>query len=148
MIALIVHSDLSDDRTVCLEVLSSFFGHPSIDATKKMRLHPFGWMMFQCFASIKPLSASRRSFQWMLLSKSLEWPWIEWHSRRITETSQKKLIWTAASSTNSFKILAGIIENYPYGNVCLCRIIMNACSNYKNNNFISVPYIDLHFTKK
>ena len=46
-------------------------------------------------------------------------------------------------SNNFFNILAGIIGNYPYGNVCLCRIIMNAC----NNNFISVPYIDLHDTK-
>ena len=25
---------------------------------------------------------------------------------------------------------------------------MNACNNNKNNNFISVPYIDLHDTKK
>ena len=62
---------------------------------------------------------------------SLEWPRMECP--------------TAAPSDNFFKILAGIIENYPYGNVCLCRIIVNACNN--NNNFISVPYIDLHDTK-
>ena len=61
---------------------------------------------------------------------------------------QMKLKRTAAPSNNFFKILAGIIENYPYGNVCLCRIIINACNNDKNNNFISVPYIDLHDTKK
>ena len=40
--ASIVHSDLSDDLTVCFEVLSSFFDHPSINSTKKMILHPFG----------------------------------------------------------------------------------------------------------
>ena len=62
---------------------------------------------------------------------SLEWPRMECP--------------TAAPSDNFFKILAGIIENYPYGNVCLCRIIVNACNN--NNNFISVPYIDLHDRK-
>ena len=62
---------------------------------------------------------------------SLEWPRMECP--------------TAAPPDNFFKILAGIIENYPYGNVCLCRIIVNACNN--NNNFISVPYIDLHDTK-
>ena len=62
---------------------------------------------------------------------SLEWPRMECP--------------TAAPSDNFFKILAGIIENYPYGNACLCRIIVNACNN--NNNFISVPYIDLHDTK-
>ena len=42
MFASIVHSDLSDDLTVCFEVLSCFFDHPSIDSTKKMLLHPFG----------------------------------------------------------------------------------------------------------
>ena len=78
---------------------------------------------------------------------SLEWPRMEWHSRKITQTS-KIFKWTAAPSNNFFNILAGIIENHPYGNVCLCRIIMNACNNNKNNNFISVPYIDLHDTKK
>ena len=63
---------------------------------------------------------------------------------------QIKLKWTACPSNNFFKILARIIENYPYGNVCLCRIIMNACNNNNNNNknFISIPYIDLHDTKK
>ena len=40
--ASIVHSDLSDDLTVCFEALSCFFDHPSIDSTKKMLLHPFG----------------------------------------------------------------------------------------------------------
>ena len=40
--ASIVHSDLSDYLTVCFEVLSCFFDHPSIDSTKKMPLHPFG----------------------------------------------------------------------------------------------------------
>ena len=40
--ASIVHSDLSDDLTVCVEVLSCFFNHPLIDSTKKMLLHPFG----------------------------------------------------------------------------------------------------------
>ena len=40
--ASIVHSDLSDDLTVCFEVLSCFFDHPSIDSNKKMLLHPFG----------------------------------------------------------------------------------------------------------
>ena len=39
--ASIVHYDLSDDLTVCFEVLSCFFDHPSIDSTKKMPLHPF-----------------------------------------------------------------------------------------------------------
>ena len=46
-------------------------------------------MMFWCFASIKPLSESRRSFQWMLLSNI---PWMapmEWHSRKITQTGKK-----------------------------------------------------------
>ena len=38
----IAHSDLSDDLTVCFEVLSCFFDHPSIDSTKEMLLHPFG----------------------------------------------------------------------------------------------------------
>ena len=61
---------------------------------------------------------------------------------------QAKLKWTPAPFNNFFKILAGIIENYPYGNVCLCPIIMNACNNNKINNFISVLYIDLHDTKK
>ena len=67
---------------------------------------------------------------------SLEWPRMECPRMECP---------TAAPSDNFFKILAGIIENYPYGNVCLCRIIVNACNN--NNNFISVPYIDLHDTK-
>ena len=40
--ASIVHSYLSDDLTVCFEVLSCFFDHPSIDSTKKMPLHLFG----------------------------------------------------------------------------------------------------------
>ena len=40
--ASIVHSGLSDDLTVCFEVLSCFFDHPSIDSTKKMLLRPFG----------------------------------------------------------------------------------------------------------
>ena len=40
--ASIVHSDLSDDLTLCFEVLSCFFDHPSIDSTKKMTLHLFG----------------------------------------------------------------------------------------------------------
>ena len=40
--ASIVHSALSDDLTVCSEVLSCFFDHPSTDSTKKMILHPFG----------------------------------------------------------------------------------------------------------
>ena len=62
-----VDSDLSDDLTVCLEVLSCFFDHPSIDSTKKMILHPFGNNILM-FPSIKPLSESRRSLQWMLLS--------------------------------------------------------------------------------
>ena len=39
--ASIVHSDLSDDLTVCFEVLSCFFDHPSIDSNKKMSLSPF-----------------------------------------------------------------------------------------------------------
>ena len=83
---------------------------------QKMPLHPFGWMMFQCFASIKPLSASR-SFQWMLLSKI---PWMALHGMTFKKNyrnkqKKKKLKWTAASSTNFIKILAGIIENYPYG---------------------------------
>ena len=38
----IVHSDLSDDLTVCFEILSCFLDHPSIDSTKKMPLHLFG----------------------------------------------------------------------------------------------------------
>ena len=42
----IVHSDLSDDLTVCFEVLSCFFDHPSIDSTKKKLLHPFGKDVF------------------------------------------------------------------------------------------------------
>ena len=39
--ASIVHYDLSDDLTVCFEVLSRFFDHPSIDSNKKMSLSPF-----------------------------------------------------------------------------------------------------------
>ena len=39
--ASIVHSDLSDDLTVCFEVLSCFFDHSSIDSNKKMSLSPF-----------------------------------------------------------------------------------------------------------
>ena len=65
--ASIVHSDLSDDLTVCFEVLSCFFDHPSIDSTKKMPLHLFGKDVLM-FCPIKPLSASIRSFQQMLLS--------------------------------------------------------------------------------
>ena len=105
-------------------------------------------MMFKCFASINPLSESRRSFQWMLLSNI---PWMAPDGMAFKKNytnKQKKFKWTAAPSNNFFNILAGIIENYPYGNVCLCRIIMNACNNNKNNNFISVPNIDLHNTKK
>ena len=41
--ASIVHSD---DLTVCFEVLSCFFDHPSIDSTKKMPLHLFGKDVF------------------------------------------------------------------------------------------------------
>ena len=44
--ASIVHSDSSDDLTVCFEVLSCFFDHPSIDSTQKMLLHPFGKNVF------------------------------------------------------------------------------------------------------
>ena len=40
--ASIVHSNFSDDLTVCFKVLSCFFDHPSINETKKMLLHPFG----------------------------------------------------------------------------------------------------------
>ena len=40
--ASIVHSYLSDDLTGRFEVLSCFFGHPSIDSIKKMPLHPIG----------------------------------------------------------------------------------------------------------
>ena len=52
---------------------------------------------------------------------------------------QKKIKWTAAPSNNFFKILAGIIENCPYGNVCLCWIIMNACNNNNNNTLFQYP---------
>ena len=34
-------TDLSDDLTVCSQVLSCFFDHPSIDSNKKMSLSPF-----------------------------------------------------------------------------------------------------------
>ena len=81
-------------------------------------------MMFKCFASIKPLSASGRSFQWMLLSNI---PWMAPDGmafKKNNTNKQIKLKWTAAPSNNFFKILAGIIENHPYGNVCLCRIII------------------------
>ena len=65
--------------------------------------------MFSCFASIKPLSEWRKSFQWKLLS-NIPWMAPDGMSHRCP---------TAAPSDNFFKILAGIIENYPYGNVCL-----------------------------
>ena len=55
---------------VCFEVLSCFFDHPSIDSTKKMPLHLFGKDVLM-FCPIKPLSASIRSFQQMLLSNIL-----------------------------------------------------------------------------
>ena len=135
--ASIVHSDSSDDLTVCFEVLSCFLDHPRLIQPRRcycIRLEK----MFSCFASIKPLSGSRKSFQWKLLS-NIPWMAPDGMSHRCP---------TAAPSDNFFKILAGIIENYPYGNVCLCRIIMNACNNNKNNNFISAPNIDLHNTKK
>ena len=101
-------------------------------------------MMFKCFASINPLSESRRSFQWMLLSNI---PWMAPDGMAFKKNytkKQKKFKWTAAPSKNLFNILAGIIENYPYGNVCLCRIIMNAC----NNNVWQVQqlyFITLHW---
>ena len=86
-------------------------------------------MMFKCFASINPLSESRRSFQWMLLSNI---PWMAPDGMAFKKNytnKQIKLKWTAAPSKNFFKILVGIIKNYPYSNVCLCRIIMtnNEC---------------------
>ena len=57
---------------VCFEVLSCFFDHPSIDSTKKMPLHLFGEdvLMFRLDHSSLN-SASRRSFQRMLLSNIL-----------------------------------------------------------------------------
>ena len=78
---------------------------------------------------MKP-SESRRSFQWMLLS---DIPWMAPDGMAFKKNytnKQIKLKWTAAPSNNFFKILAGIIENYPYGNVCLCQTIMNqnACN--------------------
>ena len=59
---------------VCFEVLSCFFDHPSIDSTKTMPLASV-WKgcFWKCFASIKLLSASRRSFQRVLLSNI---PWM------------------------------------------------------------------------
>ena len=123
--ASIVHSDLSDDLTVCFEVLSCFFDHRSIDSTKKMILHPFGNNVLMFCLDQASNSASRRSLQWMLLSNI---PWMAPDGmafRKNYTNKQIKLKWTAAPSNNFFKILAGIIENYPYGNVCLCRIIMN-----------------------
>ena len=59
---------------VCFEVLSCFFDHPSIDSTKKMPLHLFGEdvLMFRLDHSSLN-SASRRSFQRMLLSNILCW---------------------------------------------------------------------------
>ena len=39
-------TDLSDDLTVCSQVLSCFFDHPSIDSNKKMSLSPFLKRMF------------------------------------------------------------------------------------------------------
>ena len=80
-------------------------------------------MMFWCFALIKPLSASRRSFQWMFLSNI---PWMALDGVAFNKNytnKQIKLKWTPTPSNKVFKILAGIIENYPYGNVCLCRML-------------------------
>ena len=97
------------------------------------------------YFNVSPLSESRWSFQWMLLSNI---PWMApggMAFKKNYTNKQIKLKWTAALSINFFKILAGIKENYPYGNVCLCRIIMNACNN---DNSISVTYIDLRDTKK
>ena len=54
---------------------------------------------------------------------------------------QIKLKSTAAPSNNFFKILAGIIDDYPCGNVCLCRIILNACYKNKNNNYTVIYMI-------
>ena len=132
--------------TVCFEVLSCFFDHPSDwfnqeDATASV----WKW----CF-NVSPRSTllANREGQWMLLSNI---PWMAPDGMAFKKNytnKQTKLKWTPAPFDNFFKILAGIIENYPYGNVCLCRKIMNACNNSKNNNFISVPYIDLHDTKK
>ena len=54
--ASIVHSDISDDLTVCFEVLPCFFDNPSTDSIKKILLHPFGndVLMFRlaCVASV------------------------------------------------------------------------------------------------
>ena len=41
MLLLRSYTDLPDDLTVCSEVLSCFFDHPSIDSNKKMSLSPF-----------------------------------------------------------------------------------------------------------
>ena len=41
MLLLRSYTDLPDDLTVCSEVLSCFFDHPSIDANKTMSLSPF-----------------------------------------------------------------------------------------------------------
>ena len=69
--------------TVCFEVLSCFFDHPSIDSTKKMLLHPFGndVLMFR-----STLLANREGpFSGCYWVTSLEWPRMEW----ITQTSKE-----------------------------------------------------------
>ena len=83
-----------------------------------------------CF-NVSPRSTllANREGQWMLLSNI---PWMAPDGMAFKKNytnKQIKLKWTAAPSKNFFKILVGIIKNYPYGNVCLCRIIMtnNEC---------------------
>ena len=71
-------------------------------------------MMFKCFASINPLSESRRSFQWMLLSNI---PWMAPDGMAFKKNYTNKQIkakWTAAPSNNCFKLLAGILDNRPF----------------------------------
>ena len=175
--ASIVHSDLSDDLTVCVEVFS-FPYRSSLNWFNQEDVTASVWKCFN-FSPRSSLLVNREGpFSGCYWVTSLEWPQIEWHSigpeqymkliinchRLIFRSSifincsgpafkknytnkQKKIKWTAAPSNNFFKILVGIIENFPYSNVCLCRIVMNACNNNKNNNFISVPHSDLHDTK-
>ena len=95
--------------------------------------------VFYCFASIKPLSASRRSFQQMLLSNV---PWMAPDRMALMKNytnKQIKLKWTAAPFNNFFKYWQ---EWMIHGcNVCLCRIIMNAC----NKTTLFVPSCTLHW---
>ena len=100
--ASIVHSDLSDDLKFVSRSCLAFSIVPRL--IQQRRCHCIHLeIMFYCFASIKPLSARRRSFQWMLLSNIPSMA-PDRMAFRMNYTNKQIIVkWTTAPSNNFSK---------------------------------------------